>query len=138
MWPDTRYYTRSHTVPEHISRYFLAAARAAAHMPRLRHLHMEFHGRTGCGLGYEVRGSDMRGSAEVYFWGTTELELTTEVRDAWRAACDAQGRRVEFVSGLNDDEVSRFQCDCQACKENEVGGGRSLSGSFGASAGQSI
>ncbi|ROW13720.1 hypothetical protein VPNG_04605 [Cytospora leucostoma] len=122
MLPDRRYYTRSHPVPEQVSRYFLAAAHAAAHMPRLRHLRMEFHGYPECGLDFEVPGDDMLGSAEVYVWGTTELELTTEMRDAWRAAGSAQGRRVEFVSGLDDERVSRFQCDCQPFRDNEVGG----------------
>ncbi|ROV96322.1 hypothetical protein VMCG_07667 [Cytospora schulzeri] len=122
MSPYRRYLFRSHPVTELISRYFLAAARAVAHMPRLRHLRVEIHGRIECALQYKVLGNDMLGSAEVYVSGPSELELTTEVRDAWRAACSAQGRQVEFVSGLDDDEISNFQCDCKPCGDNQVGG----------------
>lgn len=110
-------------MPEHISRYFLATARAAAHTPRLRRLRVEFHGLTGCGLQYEVHEGDRPGSAEVYVWGSTGLNnIWVEVRDAWEAACAARGNRVEIVSGLEDEEVSRFQFNCQACRDDQIWG----------------
>ncbi|ROV98436.1 hypothetical protein VPNG_08515 [Cytospora leucostoma] len=127
MSPDYRYQFRSHPVPELINRYFLAAAQAAAHMPRLRSLEMGWGDLIACVLSYHpLRGDPL---AELLFYDAPNMYLTQELQDAWIAgAKSGQGRDLHIELDLDDDGESQFQCDCRPCQENHVGGWSHSSG----------
>lgn len=121
MDPDVRYKIRSHPVPELINKYFLAAAGAAARMPRLASLGIRWESPGACILQYNVLAGGSR--AELIFCRSFGVDLADEVRDAWRAASRVQiGTDAELDIVVEDQEDRAFQCDCQPCIDDEVGG----------------
>lgn len=115
--PNVRYKIRSYPVPKLINKYFLAAAGAVARSPRLAFLNIRWESPGACVLQY-IAGESR---AELIFCRSFGMDLADDVRDAWRAASRARvGSELEIV--VEDQEDREFQCDCQSCIDDEVGG----------------
>lgn len=119
--PDVRYKIRSHPVPKLINKYFPAAANAVGQMPRSASLGIRWESPGACVLQYNVLAGGSR--AELIFCRSFGVDLADEVRDAWRAASRAQiSTEAELDIVVEDQEDRGFQCDCQPCIDDEVGG----------------
>lgn len=77
---------RNVIVPELVNPYFLAAARAAVHMPRLRRFSVAI--KKTAQMTYLV--SDEEQKTTLTFVGVPPFEWSDEVRDAWREATRAR------------------------------------------------
>lgn len=120
MDPDVRYKIRSHPIPELINKYFLAAAGAAARMPRLASLGIGWESPGACVLQYNVLAGGSRRRAELIFCRSFGVDLTDEVRNAWRAASRAQVSTDVELDIVVEDYDRDFHCDCQLCIDDEV------------------
>lgn len=78
------YWFRTKLDQDHAEHYFLAAARAAQHMPRLKLLTIEWLWTPlPCGMSYKISGNTGHPAALV-FWGSPPPEPSRQVVKAWR------------------------------------------------------
>ncbi|KAI1845403.1 hypothetical protein JX265_005264 [Neoarthrinium moseri] len=81
---DPTFFYKVHLDHEYFRELCLAAARAAARMPRLKLMMAEWDLGIACQFGYRVYGEGT--CAEYWSESTPAFPLTAETEDAWRAA----------------------------------------------------